>query len=165
MRANSEFYYSNRNTSGIRRQAWREGNVLKASLEYYDTVKIRLEMVPWPWIYRRCYDVIAAYTYVAMFGSVGDVSWYMFAGVRCLIRRIKVIGYGNLVYGEERGRGRVMGSGFISALLANTKKFYWGSWNFYPIFSFFLVSVEELTGFFFWMEGNFVWHLIGGGGI
>lgn len=77
----------------------------------------------------------------------------MFAGVRCLIRRIKVIGYGNLVYGEGRGRGRVMGSGFISALLANTKKFYWDSWNFYPIFSFFLVSVEELTGFFFEWKG------------
>lgn len=93
----------------------------------------------------------------------------MFAGVRCLIRRIKVIGYGNLVYGEGRGRGRVMGSGFISALLANTKKFYWGSWNFYPIFSFFLVSVEELTGFFFlngrefcmafnWGRGNLVYE-------
>lgn len=59
VRANSEFYYSDRNTSGILRQEGR-GNVLKASLEYYDTVKIRLEMVPW--IYRRCYDVTQART-------------------------------------------------------------------------------------------------------
>lgn len=43
--------------------------VLKASLEYYDTVKIRLEMVTW--IYQRCHAVIGAYTYVAMFESVG----------------------------------------------------------------------------------------------
>lgn len=131
VRANSEFYYSDRNTSGIRRQGGR-GNVLKASLEYYDTVKIRLEMDA----YRGFIgDVTTLHRRVHV---RGDVPRSIFACVRCLIRRIKVIGYGNLAYGERKGRG------FISTLLANTKKFYSGFLEFlFFYFSFFLVSVVE----------------------
>lgn len=91
------------------------------------------------------------------------------AGVRRLIRRIKVIGR-NLAYGEGRGRGgRVMGIGFYLCFAWKfAKKFYWGSWNFYPIFFFFLVSVVELRGRrFFFLNGRefcmaFKEHLIGG---
>lgn len=138
VRANSEFYYSDRNTSGILRQEGR-GNVLKASLEYYDTVKIRLEMDA----YRGFIgDVTTLHRRVHV---RGDVPRSIFACVRCLIRRIKVIGYGNLAYGERKGRG------FISTLLANTEEILFGVPGIF-IFLFFFLSCKcsriKMEGFF-----------------
>lgn len=76
----------------------------------------------------------------------GDVPRSIFACVRCLIRRIKVIGYGNLAYGERKGRG------FISTLLANTEEILFGVPGIF-IFLFFFLSYKcsriKMEGFFF----------------